>query len=255
MTRSPSPLFATGICFSVGPFDVSKWIDPVKAWSVTPVRKPVPSSIFLPLRLSWFLFSLGVSSALIDFKIEVNELTSFAFLSAPDCVASNALKYCLASATSFSAFWIWEACFLFPRIRSIWASKSANFACKRDKLTDGFVSVASAVLVCSETAEACSFSFTGFAGSADFSGSSVDFGCSTNSDFASETVSAWIFPWAWFSPVSASFCTTASVVPVAEAASTVSTLWPNKNPAPIKTLAAPTFNFLIEYFSYLFPQK
>ena len=232
MTRSPSPLFATGICFSVGPFDVSKWIDPVKAWSVTPVRKPVPSSIFLPLRLSWFLFSLGVSSALIDFKIEVNELTSFAFLSAPDCVASNALKYCLASATSFSAFWIWEACFLFPRIRSIWASKSANFACKRDKSTDGFASVASAVLVCAETAEACSasfsFSFTGVAGSTDFS--SFVFGCSANSDFVSlsdfdsETVPACVFSWAWFSPVSASFCTTASVVSVAEAASTVSTL-------------------------------
>ena len=231
MTRSPSPLFATGIRFSVGPFDVSKWIDPVKAWAVTPpVRKPVPSSIFLPLRLSWFLFSLGVvSSALIDFKIEVNELISFAFLSAPDCVAPNALKYCLASATSFSAFWIWEACFLFPRIRSIWASKSASFSCKRDKSTDGFASVASAVLVCAETAEACSasfsFSFTGFAGSTNFS--SFIFGCSANSDFVSlsdfgsETVPACVFSWAWFSPVSASFVTTVSV---AESASTVSTL-------------------------------
>ena len=229
MTRSPSPLFATGICFSVGPCKLSKWIEPVKAWSVTPLRKPVPSSIFLPLRLSWFLFSLDVSSALMDFKTLVNELTSFAFLSAPDCVASNALKYCLASATSFSAFWIWEACFLFPRMRSIWASKSANFACKRDKSTDGFVVVSSAVLVCSETAEACSasfsFSFTGFAGSIDFS--SFVFGCSANSDFVSlsdfdsETVPACVFSWAWFSPVSASFVTTVSV---AESASTVSTL-------------------------------
>ena len=174
---------------------------------------------------TWFLFSLGVSSALIDFKIEVNELTSFAFLSAPDCVASNSLKYCLASATSFSAFWIWEACFLFPRIRSIWASKSANFACKRDKSTDGFAVVSSAELVLFETVEACSvscsLSFTDFAGSADFSSSAFDFGCSTNSDFASETVSTWVFPWAWFSLVSASFVTTVSV---AESASTVSTL-------------------------------
>ena len=228
MTRSPSPLFATGIVFSVDPFDVSKWIDPVKAWAVTPVRKPVPSSSFLPLRLSWFLFSLGVSSALIDFKIEVNELISFAFLSAPDCVAPNALKYFLASATSFSAFWIWEACFLFPRIRSIWASKSASFSCKRDKSTDGFASVASAVLVLSEPVEACSvsfsFSFTGIAGSADFSSSTFDFGCLANSCFASETVSDLIFPWARFSPVSASFFTTVSVLSVAESASTVPTL-------------------------------
>ena len=226
MIRSPSPLFETGMFFSVGPFDVPKWIEPVKAWSVTPVRKPVPSSIFLPLRLSWFLFSLDVSSALIDFKIDVKALISFAFLSAPDCVASNVLKYCLASATSFSAFWIWKACFLFPRIRSIWTSKSANFACKRDKSTDGFVVVSSAVLVLSEPVESCSvsfsFSFTGVAGSADFSGPSGDFGCSANSDFASETVSVWIFPWAWFSPVSESFVTTVSVAE--EAASTVSTL-------------------------------
>ena len=230
MTRSPSPLFATGICFSVGPCKLSKWIEPVKAWSVTPLRKPVPSSIFLPLRLSWFLFSLDVSSALMDFKTLVNELTSFAFLSAPDCVASKALKYCLASATSFSAFWIWDACFLFPRMRSIWASKSANFACKRDRLTDGFVSVTS-VLAFSETVEAWSvsfsFAFTGFTGSTDFSSPAFDFGCSANSDFVSlsdfdsETVPACVFSWAWFSPVSASFVTTVSV---AESASTVSTL-------------------------------
>ena len=232
MTRSPSPLFATGIRFSVGPFDVSKWIDPVKAWAVTPpVRKPVPSSIFLPLRLSWFLFSLEVSSALIDFKIEVNELISFVFLSAPDFVASNALKYCLASATSFSAAWIWEACFLFPLRRSICASKSANFACSRDKSTDGFVVVSSAVLVLSEPFEACSvsfsLSFTAVADSADFSSSAFDFSCSANSvfpalsTFGSEIIPAWAFPWAWLSPVSASFVTTVSV---AESASTVSTL-------------------------------
>ena len=85
------------------------------------------------------------------------------------------------------------------------------------------------MLVCAETAEACSasfsFSFTGFAGSTNFS--SFIFGCSANSDFVSlsdfgsETVPACVFSWAWFSPVSASFVTTVSV---AESASTVSTL-------------------------------
>ena len=232
MTRSPFPVFETGIFFSVGPFDVSKWIDPVKAWLVTPVRKPVPSSIFLPLRLSWFLFSLSVSSALIDFKIEVNELISLAFLSATDCVAPKALKYCLASATSFSAFLIWEACFLFPLTRSICVSKSASFACKTDKSTDGFVSVASTVLVFSEPVEVCStsfsFSFTTFTDSADFS--LFIFGCSTNSSFVllsafgSEMVPDWVFPWAWFSSVSESFFTTVSVLSIVESASTVSTL-------------------------------
>ena len=81
------------------------------------------------------------------------------------------------------------------------------------------------MLVCAETAEACSvsfsFSFTGFAGSADFSNPAFDFGFSANSAFGSETVPAWVFPWAWFNPVSASFVTTVSV---AESASTVSTL-------------------------------
>ena len=170
----------------------------------------------------------------MDFKIEVNELTSFAFLSAPDCVASNVLKYCLASATSFSAFWIWEACFLFPRIRSIWASKSANFACSRDKSTDGFVSVPSAVLAFSEPVEACSvsfsFSFTGFTCSIDFSGSSGKFGFSassaspTLSTLDSETAFAWVFPWGSFNPVSEFLVTTASVGSVTESASTLSTL-------------------------------
>ena len=146
-----------------------------------------------------------------------------AFLSATDCVAPKAFKYCLASATSFSAAWIWETCFLFPLTRSICASKSASFACKRDKSTDGFVSVASTVLVFSEPVEACSvafsFSFTCVAGSADFS--PFVFGCSANSAFGSETVPAWVFSWAWFSSVSASFLTTVSVT---ESASTVSTL-------------------------------
>ena len=121
--------------------------------------------------------------------MKVNELISFAFLSAPDCVVSKALKYCLASATSFSAAWTLAACFLVPLTRSICASKSANFACKRDKSTDGFVSVASAVLIFSEPVEACSisfsFSFTDFAGSADFSSSAFPVALST---FGSEIV-------------------------------------------------------------------
>ena len=45
----------------------------------SPVLKPVPSSIFLPLRLSLFLFSFVTASALIDFRIVVNELISQLF--------------------------------------------------------------------------------------------------------------------------------------------------------------------------------
>ena len=57
-----------------------------------PSLKPVPSSIFLPLRLSWFLFSFTVSSALIDFKIEVNELISLALASTSCCIAEVCAK-------------------------------------------------------------------------------------------------------------------------------------------------------------------
>ena len=65
----------------------------------------------------------------------VNELISLAFASTSFWVVSKASRYCLASATSFSAFWIWEACFLFPRMRSSWASKSANLSLNVDELT------------------------------------------------------------------------------------------------------------------------
>ena len=108
---------------------------PTPVPATPPSLKPVPSCIFLPLRLSVFLFSFTVSSALIDFKIEVNELICFALASTSFWVVLKASRYCLASATSFSAFWIWEACFLFPRIRSIWASKSAKLALNVDELT------------------------------------------------------------------------------------------------------------------------
>ena len=108
---------------------------PTPVPAAPPSLKPVPSCIFLPLRLSVFLFSFTISSALIDFKIEVNELISLALASTSFWVVLKASRYCLASATSFSAFWIWEACFLFPRIRSIWASKSAKLALNVDELT------------------------------------------------------------------------------------------------------------------------
>ena len=134
MTRSPIPLFATGIRFSVGPFDVSKWIDPVKAWSVTPVRKPVPFSIFLPLRLSWFLFSLDTSSALIDFKIVIKELISFVLASTSSCVElfSNNVS---ADSSFLVASSISDFCLVLFFTLSSWAFNSSIFKFKTESST------------------------------------------------------------------------------------------------------------------------
>ena len=88
-----------------------------------------------------FLFSFTVSSALIDFKIEVNELICLAFASTSFWVVSKDSKNRLASEANFSAFEIWAACFAFPWIRSIWDSKPANFSFKEERLRDGFSSL------------------------------------------------------------------------------------------------------------------
>ena len=114
---------------------------PVPVPVAVSVLNPTPSSIFLPLRLSVFLFSFTVSSAFIDFKIEVNELISLAFASTSFWVVSKDSKNCLASEANFSAFEIWATCFAFPWIRSIWDSKPANFSFKEERLRDGFSSL------------------------------------------------------------------------------------------------------------------
>ena len=249
MTRSPSPLFATSIFFSVGPFDVSKWIDPVKAWSVTPVRKPVPSSIFLPLRLSWFLFSLEVSSALIDFKIEVNELISFVLASTSGCVADDDFCKAFASSNNFSAFSTRLFCFSFERTRSTCSCKAVILSTNLLVSTVAFFSSVG----CSAFSTIVEFfSSTGVS----FSVATLVFFSSTN--WLSTDGAAWFV----FSSISAttfgdslafSFCSFGDELTtsfVAGSFTSLASTWnPKKNPAPTNTLAAPTFNFLIEYFS------
>ena len=254
MTRSPSPLFATGIFFSVGPFDVSKWIDPVKAWSVTPpVRKPVPSSIFLPLRLSWFLFSLGVSSALIDFKIEVNELISFVLASTSSCIADDDFCKAFASSNNFLAFSTRLFCFSFERTRSTCSCKAVILSTNLLVSTVAFFSSVN----CSVFSTIVEFfSSTGVA----FSVVSLVFFSSTN--WLSTDGVAW-FVFASFAATSFGASLTFSFGScvdevatsfVAGSFTSLASTWnPKKNPAPTNTLAAPTFNFLIEYFWNFLP--
>ena len=230
MTRSPSPLFATGIFFSVEPFDVSKWIDPVKAWSVTPVRKPVPSSIFLPLRLSWFLFSLGVSSVLIDFKIEINELISFAFLSI-SCLVGLFFNKDSADSNFLVASSINDFCFVLFLTLSNWDFNSSIFKFKTESSTTSASASTSFFLlsldwlaIFSATAAATFagvFSILLATGFTEFSG----------------TILAVFTPSSGLLVASRDWATLslASTAPA-----------PKNNPTPIRTLAAPTLNFFIE---------
>ena len=228
MTRSPSPLFATGIRFSIGPFAVSKWIDPVKAWSVTPVRKPVPSSIFLPLRLSWFLFSLSISSALIDFKIEINELISFAFLST-SCLVGLFFNKDSADSNFLEASSITDCCLVLFFTLSSWAFNSSIFKFKTESSTTSastsvFLLSLDWLAIFSATAAATFSEVLTIFFSVGFTG-----------------VSGVIF--ALCSPLSELF----AVLSVWAALSLASTApAPKNNPTPIRTLAAPTLNFFME---------
>ena len=243
----------TGIFFSDGPSAESKWTAPNKAWSVTPVRKPVPSSIFLPLRLSWFLFSFGISSALIDFKIEVNELSSFAFLSTSVCVAVDEVCKAFASSNNFSAFSIKDFCFSFERIRSTCSCNAVIFSAKWLFSTVSFFS--------SVSCSAFSTIIEGFSSTkVAFSVAKLVFFSSINwlsteevAWFVVSSISAIAFGaslvfsfWSFGDELTTSFVAGSFI-------SLASTWKPKKKPAPTRTLAAPTFNFLIEYFSYFLP--
>ena len=230
MTRSPSPLLETGIFFSVEPFDVSKWIDPVKAWSVTPVRKPVPSSIFLPLRLSWFLFSLGVSSVLIDFKIEINELISFAFLSTSSWVE---LFFSKASADSnfLVASSINDFCFVLFLTLSNWDFNSSIFKFKTESSTTSASASTSFFLLSLDWLAI--FSATA---AATFAGVFSILLATGFTEF-SETILAVFTPSSGLLVASRDWVTLSL-------ASTASA--PKNKPTPIRTLAAPTLNFFIE---------
>ena len=237
MTRSPIPLFATGIRFSVGPFDVSKWIDPVKAWSVTPVRKPVPSSIFLPLRLSWFLFSLDVSTALIDFKIVIKELISFVLASTSSCVElfSNNVS---ADSSFLVASSISDFCLVLFFTLSSWAFNSSIFLLRSD-LSTSFVVLSSWLFSPDWT--------TNFSATAVATFSWV-FSILLAAGFTefSETILAVS------TPSSGLLVASRAWVPLSLASTTPA---PKNIPTPIRTLAAPTLNFFMEYVSTFSPRR
>ena len=154
---------------------------------------------------------------------------------------------------NFSACSICDFCFSFARIRFTSDCNALTFSCN------------SAI---------CTFGSTGASTFAFFSATrfSWDFGVSTTSVLDVEITSVFgvaVVPL--FVVGTTSGCTVVSVtsdtffslssVPFSWVVTTVvplttslaSTWCPKKKPAPISTLAAPTFNFFMEYFSNLCP--
>ena len=237
MNASASSLFVYSPLATAGVLVASTTSAPTPVPAGVSALKPVPSWIFLPLRLSCFLFSFTVSSTLIDFKIKVSELISFAFLSTSCWVTVFKACKSLTSSINFSACSICDCCFSFARIRFTSDCNSLTFSCN---------------------SVVCTFVSTGTSTFAFFSatGASWDFGVSTTFVIGVETTSVFeVFSTVVGLEISLStevFCSVTTIV-LGSVTSLASTWYPKKKPAPTNTLAAPTFNFLIEYFSNFCP--
>ena len=225
MNASASSLFVYSPLATAGVLVASTTSAPTPVPAAPPSLKPVPSSIFLPLRLSVFLFSFTVSSALIDFKIEVNELISLAFASTSCWEAEVCNKVSAAANLLVASFIIdcWLELFL---ILSSWAFSSPIF-CNNKDLSDS----------CCAFSVVCGFSFSATA--------STTFSRVFSVFFSTGFTSTVVVAGASNSLESANFLLLSLCCTVA--LSLASTTPAQKNrPTPIKTLAAPILNFLIE---------
>ena len=187
------------------------------------------------------MFSFGVSSALIDFKIEVNELISFALASTASCVTLDEACKTFASSNNFSAFSIKDFCFSFERIRFTCSCKAVIFSDNWLVSTVALLSTDSCSIFLTSSVE-LSFStasFEFFSSDSLFSANGV-----VSIDFSSTVTTFSLF--SFVDELTTSFVTGSFT-------SLASTWNPKKKPAPTNTLAAPTFNFLIEYFSNFLP--
>ena len=129
MNASASSLFVYSPLATAGVLVASTTSAPTPVPAAPPSLKPVPSCIFLPLRLSVFLFSFTVSSAFIDFKIVVKELISLAFAFTSCWVAVFEACKSFASSINFLACSICDFCFSFARIRLTSVCNALTFSC------------------------------------------------------------------------------------------------------------------------------
>ena len=187
------------------------------------------------------MFSFGVSSALIDFKIDVKALISFVLASTSVCVAVDEVCKAFASSNNFSAFSIKDFCFSFERIRVTCPCKAIILSANWLVSTVAFLST-----------DGCSV-FSTISVELAFSTVRFEFFSSTSLFLANGVVlidfSSSVTTFSLFSFVDE--LTTSFVA--GSLISLASTWKPKKKPAPTRTLAAPTFNFLIEYFSNFLP--
>ena len=166
----------------------------------------------------------------------VNELISFDFASTSFWDFELEDNNNFASSTNFSAFSICDFCCSLERIRLISVCNADTFSCNSVVWSAWTACVPAAWEIVASTF----FSST----------TPVTAGCSVALLSLLRVVSTDVWVFIFLSPKASLLAFTTLSVFVTSLAST---WYPKKKPAPTNTLAAPTFNFLIEYFSNFRP--
>ena len=184
------------------------------------------------------MFSFETSSALIDFRIFVNELISFAFASTSVWEVA-ALNKPSADASLLDASFRIACCLVLFLILSIWIFNSSIFCANTDLSTSFWVfSPVCALALVSSFSEDCVLNFSATA-SATFS---LVLWVLFSTDLISSDAGLNVFVSLDSAKFLSLFCwgilSLASTTPA-----------PKNKPTPIRTLAVPTLNFLIEYVS------
>ena len=184
------------------------------------------------------MFSFETSSALIDFRIFVNELISFAFASTSFWEVAT-LNKPSADASLLDASFRIVCCLVLFLILSIWIFNSSIFFANTDLSTSFWVfsSVCTLALV-STFSEDCAFNFSATA--------SATFSLVLWVLFSTDLISSEVEPGVFTSLVSDRFLSLLSWAILSLASATPA---PKSKPTPTRTLAVPTLNFFIEYVS------
>ena len=184
------------------------------------------------------MFSFETSSALIDFRIFVNELISFVFASTSVWEVAT-LNKPSADASLLDASFRIVCCLVLFLILSIWIFNSSIFCANTDLSTSFWVfSLVCALALISAFSEVCAFNFSATA-SATFSFIFLALVSKGLTSAGIEiVVGASLTSFTLLSLVCWAILSLASATPA-----------PKSKPTPTRTLAVPTLNFFIEYVS------